>query len=196
MKDPTKKRYKLNKIRILINLLFFIPIGLWAYNKDFNFIGLSLGQTRAQTMKVIASNKNLRQDRGRYLGLINEAEPFTLKIKYGPVKLLNRIFIQYFEGKSYEIILLFNQKYYDFYTLTERMEDKYGEPVLKTAHLVRWKHDSREEQISLEAPGTFKIINIKALRKLEDLSSNRINIFKQTNHTSAYSNSVQLLNEF
>ncbi len=184
----------MKKFYFLISVLF-LPVFLPAYQKKFNFLGLTLNQNRITTLQAISSNKNLRENKSRYLGMINEEEPFTLKISYGPIHLLNQIFIQYFDKKSYEIILLFNPKYYDFYTLTDKMEDKYGTPSLKTSHLVRWKHDTKEETITLEYPNTLKIINFEALRKLEELTSNRINIFKQTNHTSAYSNAVQLMDE-
>ncbi|OHD56206.1 MAG: hypothetical protein A2Y33_00095 [Spirochaetes bacterium GWF1_51_8] len=151
-----------------ITILFVcaaVSTDCFALKKEFDFMGIKLGMTDMQISNAVSQNPNLKIDDSRYLGKINESIPYTLKIDSHPY--IQNIFIQFYQGKSFLIILLLDNKYFDFYNLTERLEDKYGIPSKKTSKIVKWEDNSNSVQLVLENPSTLKVYDYAIMLKLQ-----------------------------
>jgi hypothetical protein len=133
--------------------------------KEFDFMGIKLGMTGPEISNSIAKSETLKIDDTRYLGKINEAIPYTMKIDSHPY--IQNIYIQFYKGKSFLIILLLNQKYFDFYNLTEKLEDKYGIPLQKTSKIVKWENGTDNVRLVLESPATIKVFDTVIMKKLQ-----------------------------
>jgi hypothetical protein len=151
-----------------ISFAFFIVFAFntcFGLKKEFNFMGIKLGMTGTEISNSVAKSDNLKIDDSRFLGKINEAIPYTLKIDSHPF--IQNIYIQFYQGKSFLITILLNEKYFDFYYLTEKLEDKYGIPILKTSKSVKWESGTDNVRLVLEKPSTIKVFDMFIMKKLQ-----------------------------
>lgn len=172
-------------------LLFATGTPSFGLKKEFNFMGLRLGMTPDEVKAVISQSSNLRIDETRYLGELNEANPFTLKASYFPF--IRNVYIEFYRGKSYEIIVVLNPNYFDFFSLSETLEDKYGVPARKTSKRVHWQEKTNRVELLLEKPSTIKVYDDLLMRQLHSELSQTI--IQSTNNSQIQSNKRSILNE-
>lgn len=183
-------------------LVLFLAFGiLYPVKKEFSYYGLKLGLTMEETMDIIEKNGILKIDESRFFGKINDPVPFILKATYRPF--INQLYVQFYSNVSYGITIQFNSSYFDFFTLSERLEDVYGVPTKKTSKFVEWRTLSNFQNIAgvnsdivlrLEYPSTVKVFDNIILLKLNSEVSQKIIL--TTNQTFINSNRNVLLNEF
>lgn len=187
----------MKKVILLTTLsLLLLPLLGLGLKREFDFMGLRLGISQEQAIQLISVNSNLRIDESRFFGKINEATPFIIKAVYFPY--INNIYIQFYDNKAYGITIQFNPAYFDFLTLTEKLETKYGSPVSKTSRLVQWNTLTNSQprsdiKLRLEHPSTVKVFDKVLMMQVNtELSQN---IVKITNESLIQSNRRALLEE-
>ncbi len=104
--------------------------------KEFSFMGLKLGMTESEVTDILTRGSMLQIDESRYFGKINEAVPFIIKADYYPF--IDGVYIQFYNNSAYGITIQFNQGYFDFFSIFDKLRDKYGPPSIKTSKLVLW----------------------------------------------------------
>jgi hypothetical protein len=172
---------------------------LSALKKEFDFMGLKLGMTEEEVKNILSENPNLKIDESRYLGKINEATPFILKAVYPPF--IPNIYVQFYSNISYGITIQLNSGYFDFFSLSEKLEDKYGTPFLRSSRLVLWQdvtgdsvsNTSRFVKLRLEYPTTVKVFDEILMKQVNSEVSQ--NIVKMTNQSLIASNRRAILEE-
>ncbi len=188
---------------ILMLLLIFLSAELFGLKKDFNFMGLKLGMTQQEITNVLLLNPRLKIDESRFFGKINDALPFIIKAVYPPY--IDNIYAQFYSNICYGITIQFNPDYFDYFSLSENLEDKYGMPKLKTSRIVLWegiftnspdqgsKDQGKDIRLRLEYPSTVKIFNYKMMNEMNnELHQNNIKI---TNESVDESNRRAILSE-
>ncbi len=189
----------MKKLIILFIIFCFIPF--YAVKKEFSYYGLKLGLTLEESIEIVEKSGILKIDESRFFGKINDPVPFILKATYKPF--INQLYVQFYSNVAYGITIQFNSSYFDFFTLTERLEDVYGQPTKKTSKFVEWKTLSNYQNIAgvnsdivlrLEYPSTVKVFDNIILLKLNSEVSQKIIL--TTNQTFINSNRTILLNEF
>ena len=184
----------------IICVLITVSINtVFSLRKEFNFMGLKLGMSQQQTTNLLASQTNLIIDERLYLGKgINDAIPFIMKASFFPY--INNVYIQFYSNVSYCIIVQFNPNYFDFLTLAETMEDRYGTPASRTSKEVFWQDaltntaaPGPDIQLRLEYPSTVKIFDNTLMRAVNEES--RREVTRVTNESIIQSNKRAILGE-
>lgn len=177
---------------LLIVLLSTFSFGL---KKDFEFMGLKLGQTQSEVTNIMESSQTLKIDESRFFGLMNEKVPFIIKATYFP--LIDNLYVNFYSNSSYGITIQFNHYYFDFLSLSETLQDKYGTPKRRSSKLVEWEDVFTNGvpfiKLRLEAPCTVKVYNYLIMKQVNTSLSQEI--VKYTNQSYIQSTKRALLNE-
>lgn len=180
---------KLNSffVFIALTITLFTALGLESIGAQqsagsFDFMGLRLGMTQDEARSVITNGRKLKLDESRYLDLMNEAYPFTIKAAYFPY--IDKVYIDFFRGRSYQLTFQMNTQYFDYLTLASALEQKYGAPTQRTSRFVRWYNSTNAApniRLTLEYPATVKIYDYKVMLELHTELSQLIRMM--TNET-------------
>ena len=182
----------MKKQAIFIFLIFvLIPIFAFPQKRQFDFMGIRLGMSLDQVKSTVASNDSLRFDDTRYLDKMNDAIPYTIKLYAFPF--INNLYIEFYEKQSYNIILILNPEYFDYFNLTETLEDKYGLADLKTSKFARWNNVTSNTVMVLEAPATIKIYDDALMTQVQALL--KLKQEKDTNETILQIEKTEILSE-
>ena len=191
-----KKAY----ISVIIFLILFIPVSLsFGIKTEFGFYGIKIGMPLDEINAIAAQNVNLKIDESRFFGKINDITPFIIKMTFFPY--INNIYIQLYSNITYSITIQLNENYFDFFSITEKLEDKYGPSKIKTSKIIIWENLTTSYtnfpgltnniKLQLEYPSTIKVFDYEIMKKLHlDL-----NIIKLTNVSIVESNKQKILNE-
>ncbi len=159
--------------------------------QEFDFRGLKLGMTKDEVFNTLSSQWDVKIDQTRYLGKINDEYPYTLKAYIYPF--VRHIYVEFYKNQAYVISLQYNVRYFDFFQLTQKLEDKYGTPSHKTSKVVRWESDKHNIKLNLEYPTTVKVYDQDLLMKMHFELSNNTTIW--TNKTIRQQQKEALLDE-
>lgn len=190
------KRLVVTALAAAMLVCVFIPAS--AVKTSFDYLGFRLGMSEDEVNTILSANSRLKVNESRYLGKINDPVPFILKITYEPY--IPLIYLQFYSNQVCVISVYFNQAFFDFYTLAETLENKYGTPALRTPQLVRWdsltntQNPSNTVRMQLEYPTTVKVMDYSLMLRLNEETSNAI--FRITNNSIIQSNKRELLNSF
>ncbi|MGC8764391.1 MAG: hypothetical protein ACP5QT_00680 [Brevinematia bacterium] len=186
--------------KYLIISILIISLQAFGLKKEFSYYGLKLGLSFDETLAILETNKIFKIDESRFFGKINEPVPFIIKATYKPY--ISQIYVQFYSNVAYGITIQFNNSYFDYFSLSEKLEDSYGTPSKKTSKITEWKTLSNFQNIlgnmsdiilRLEYPSTVKVFDNNILLKLN--SEVRENIIRTTNLSTINSNRKALLNE-
>lgn len=180
---------------LVFGALFFFTVLSFGLKKDFEFMGLKLGQTQAEVTNLIENSQTMKIDESRYFGFLNEQVPFIIKASYFPM--IDNLYVNFYSNRSYGITIQFNRYYFDFLSLSETLQDKYGVPKLRTSRLVEWEdaytNGTPYIKLRLESPSTVKIYDYQIMKMVNTQLSQ--DIVKFTNHSYIQSTKRALLNE-
>jgi hypothetical protein len=170
----------MKSLGLVFPFLFFfaLPVMLSAVRTEFQFYGLSIGMPRESVEALVASNSSLKIDDSRYFGKINDALPFTLKLSELPY--IPDILLQFYSNRVWAITVQFAPGTFDFLTLSERLEDRYGTARRKTSQIVSWEgigigntnSTPPDIRMQLEYPSTLKVYDAAVMRMLHEELSN------------------------
>jgi hypothetical protein len=100
------------------------------------FLGITVGMSREQVLQVAESGELIS---------VKPEVPF--------------IYLQFFNDLLYAITVIFDERYMDFYTLSDSLERKYGEYTNLTPQWRQWQLD--RVTIKVEKPAVVKYIALK-----------------------------------
>lgn len=188
------------RLRTPFWIALFLVFGgaLFALKHEFNFLGLHLGMTQAEVTNALAAHPRLSIDESRYFGKINDATPFIIKATYFPY--IETLYVQFYSNSAYGITVQFNPKHFDYFTILDKLEDKYGTPGKKSSSLSTWDQvvtnsasPSSTIQLRLEYPSTVKILDQTMMIRMNSEVSQQI--LRITNESLNASNRRALLDE-
>ncbi|GEM_PF-1367244 len=179
-------------------LIFFClaSVSGFSLKKDFVFLGIKLGMSESEVTNVLSQGSLLKIDESRFFGKINDAVPFIIKADYYPF--IDGLYVQFYKNSAYGITIQFDPGYFDFPSLSEKLQEKYGPPLLKTSKLAIWDDSQGNSGTSnkginlrLEYPSTVKVLNYEVMQQVNsELSQSMIRI---TNESIIQSNRRALL---
>ena len=140
----------------------------------------------------------LKIDESRFFGKINDAVPFIIKADYYPF--IDGLFVQFYNNSAYGITIQFDPGYFDYQSISDKLQEKYGPPVLLTSKVAIWDDSQSNTGITntgiklrLEYPSTVKVLNYDVMSKVNsDLNQSMIRI---TNESIIQSNRKALLDD-
>lgn len=158
---------------------------LFPLKKDFEFMGLRLGQTQDEVTNAIVRTEVMSIEESRYFGFLNEQVPFIIKATYHPM--IDNLYVQFYSNRSYGITIQFNRKFFDFLSLSETMTDKYGLPRSRSSRLVVWQDvltnaRDRDVRIRLEYPSTVKVYDHLMMKEVNTRLSQDIVLYTNTSY--------------
>jgi hypothetical protein len=141
--------------RFLVVLFILCPISLSA--QEVGFMGINVGMTREQVLEKAGGNQMIEVPKNRDVDFfpVEERKILTLSIKPE----VPFIYLQFFDELLYAITVIFDEKYLDFFTLNDVMEQKYGRYTQLTPDWRQWQLDS--VTIKVEKPAVVKYIALE-----------------------------------
>ncbi len=136
-------------------VLILCPTTLFA--QEVGFMGINIGMTREQVLESASANQMIEVPKNRDVDFfpVEERKILTLSIKPE----VPFIYLQFFDELLYAITVIFDEKYLDFFTLNDSMEQKYGKYTLLTPEWRQWQLDS--VTIKVEKPAVVKYIALE-----------------------------------
>ncbi|MGA2141006.1 MAG: hypothetical protein ABSG94_01160 [Brevinematales bacterium] len=183
-------------------LIFCLTAGLfsqgYSLKKDFSFLGLKLGMSESDVTNVLYQGSLLKIDESRFFGKINDAVPFIIKADYYPF--IDGLFVQFYNNSAYGITIQFDPGYFDYQSISDKLQEKYGPPALLTSKVAIWDDSLSNTGITntgiklrLEYPSTVKVLNYDVMSRVNsDLKESMIRI---TNESIIQSNRKALLDD-
>ncbi|MGL4676528.1 MAG: hypothetical protein ACRCWI_02530 [Brevinema sp.] len=176
--------------------LFFLLISAYPiYSQDFSFLNLRFGMTQDEVLVIIKNSKDLIPSEDLLLRQLITSTPYTLVLKANNSNnnMIQRVFIDFNQGTSYQITVFLNPFYFSFYSLSEKMLDLYGIPNSRTAQKVTWFDQNQEQRATLEYPATIKYTDMA--RFIEVLRLQEQNLEQQQSESVDYKARQRILNE-
>jgi hypothetical protein len=128
-----------------------------SFSGPVGFLGLHIGMTREQVLSAADSNELIEVPRNRDVDFfpVEERKILTLSVEpYVPF-----IYLQFFDEVLYSITVIFDEKYMDYYTLSEALADRYGAYSSLTPQWRRWSLD--RVTVKVEKPAVVKYIALE-----------------------------------
>ena len=149
-------------MKLLILLLFLSNI---SYTQDFSFLGIGFGMTQEEITTAIADSEYIIVAEDVLLKQLILPTPYTLvlKSKNSNNNLVNKVYVDFNETLSYQITVFLNPDYFSFYSLSEKMLDKYGISQSRNTKKVTWYDTTNIKRATLEYPATIKFTDITVL---------------------------------
>ncbi len=149
------------KLQILL-LVFLSNI---SYTQDFSFLGINFGMTQEEIIASIVDSEYIIVAEDVLLKQLILPTPYTLvlKSKNSNNNLVHKVYIDFNETLSYQITIFLNPDYFSFYSLSEKMLDKYGIPQSRNTKKVTWYDTENINRATLEYPATIKFTDITIL---------------------------------
>ena len=149
------------KLQILLLLL----ISNISYTQDFSFLGINFGMTQEEIITSIEDSEYIIVAEDVLLKQLILPTPYTLvlKSKNSNNNLVQKVYVDFNETLSYQITVFLNPDYFSFYSLSEKMLDKYGVPQSRNTKKVTWYDTENIKRATLEYPATIKFTDISIL---------------------------------
>lgn len=188
------------KLKACIFFALFLVLATCAASfslqKEFLFLGLKLGMTESEVTNVLSQGTLLKIDESRFFGKINDAVPFIIKADYYPF--IDSLYVQFYNDAAYGITIQFDPGYFDFLSISEKLQEKYGPPAVLSSKLAEWEDNPSNSggsnagvELRLEYPSTVKVMDFDIMQKVNmELSQSTVKI---TNENIIQSNRRTLL---
>ncbi len=153
---------------ILYAMAFFLLIPTISYSQDFSFLGLEIGMTKDQILETIKGSRDLIPAEDELLLQLKPATPYTLVLKANNSNnnMIQKVFVDFYQEQSYQLTIFLTPEYFSFYTLSEKLLDKYGTPKDRTSYRVTWFDNEEVMRLTLEYPSTIKMTAIPTLTEV------------------------------
>jgi len=182
---------RMNKIFLI--LFLFLKINI--YSQDFSFLGLEIGMSHNQVLSTIGNTSIIIPAEDNLLKQLIPPTPYTLVLKGNNTNniMINRILLDFYQQKTYQITIFLNPIYFSFYTLSEKLLDKYGTSTNRSSIKVTWYDQDLNYRLTLENPATIKITDYNILQNVLEFQSNQIE--QGISESADYKNREYILNE-
>jgi len=137
---------------LCIIFLTFCPYFLFA--QETGFMGMNIGMTREEVFAVARGNELIAVPKNRDVDFfpIEQRKILTLSIKPE----VPFIYLQFFNDTLYAITVLFDEKYVDYFTVSSRLQEKYGKYTSMHPQWRQWQLDGIT--VKVEKPSVVKYI--------------------------------------
>jgi len=133
------------------------PVEKQLLSDAMGFLGIHIGMNREQVLRNAESNDLITVPKNRDVDFfpVEEREILTLSVKPE----IPFIYLQFFDDVLYAITVIFDERYMDYYTLSDSLQKKYGEYTSLTPQWRQWKLD--RVTVKVEKPAVVKYIALK-----------------------------------
>ncbi|MGL4561806.1 MAG: hypothetical protein ACRCV0_05925 [Brevinema sp.] len=177
-------------------LLLFLCFKTFIFSQEFNFLGIRLGMTSEEILEVIKDSKDIIPSEDILLKQLIYPTPVTLVLKGNNTNnnVIQKIHIDIYQNTNYQITIFLNKEYFSFYTLSEKLLDKYGVATERSSQRVIWfLNQEKTNKLSLEYPSIIKIVNTSILNQVSELQNQ--NIEQNISESINYKNRQRILDE-
>lgn len=151
----------MNLIKNVLKSIFFILIFTLAaasmFAQEVGFMGINIGMSRTEVLNSADENEIIEVQKNRDVEFFPVEDRKILTFSIKPE--VPHIYLQFYDDRLYALTLIFNEKHIDYYTLINRLEDKYGAYTDLVPEWRKWKMD--EVEIKAEKPAVVKYIALK-----------------------------------
>ena len=149
------KRYK--RHIILFVLILSAPWSLLA--QDVGFMKMKIGMTRSEVLLIAESSDLIEvpKDRDVEFFPVEDRKILTLSIKPE----IPSIYMQFYDDLLLAMTVVFDERHIDYYTLVNRLEERYGKYDRVTPSRREW--DFGPALIQVEKPAVVKYMAIEEL---------------------------------
>jgi hypothetical protein len=126
-------------------------------SETVGFLGIHIGMNRTQVLNTASANELITVPKNRDVDFfpVEEREILTLSVKPE----VPFIYLQFFDDVLYAITVIFDERYMDFYTLSDSLREKYGEYTALTPQWRQWQLD--RVTVKVEKPAVVKYIALE-----------------------------------
>lgn len=137
--------------------LIFLLLTFSLFASEVGFMGINIGMSRDQVLEAAGEQAIIEVPKNRDVEFfpVEERQILTLSIKPE----IPFIYLQFFNDKLYAITVIFHERYMDYFTLGDRLQEKYSHYTALTPNWRKWEKDGIE--IKLEKPAVVKYIALK-----------------------------------
>lgn len=150
----------MKRTSILFLLILSITFTLRSYHlfaQEIGFMGINIGMTRVQALQAAELKPMIEVPRNRDVELfpVEDRKILTLSVKPE----VPFIYLQFFNDKLYAITVIFDEKYVDYFSLCDALQEKYG---MYAALKPSWRQWQLEGVIiKVEKPAVVKYIALE-----------------------------------
>ncbi len=142
------------------SIFFFFIFTLAAaslFAQEVGFMGINIGMSREEVLTSADENEIIEVPRNRDVEFFPVEDRKILTFSIKPE--VPHIYLQFYDDRLYALTLIFNEKHIDYYTLINRLENKYGAYTELTPEWRKWAKD--EVEIKAEKPAVVKYLALK-----------------------------------
>jgi len=142
---------------ILLFMIFSFPGSIWA--QEIGFMGMHLGMSRSEVIEKAESNDLIEVPKSRDVEFFPVEEREILALSITPEA--PHIYLQFYDDILLSLTIVFDEQQIDYYTLIDRMEEKYGEHQRVTPSWREWEFEGA--LIKVEKPAVVKYMALEEL---------------------------------
>lgn len=148
---------------ILIVMTFaIIPIHHFLMAEEIGFMGINIGMSREAVLQYAEKNTEFKVPKNRDVEFFPVEQRKILTLSMEPE--VPHVYLQFYNDKLYAITVIFDDLYVDFYTLCNKMEQKYGKYSYLEPDMRKWEINGIE--IRVEKPAVVKYIALEEFIKV------------------------------
>ncbi|MGL4394634.1 MAG: hypothetical protein ACRCS8_05360 [Brevinema sp.] len=158
-------------------LFIFLTLHSLSFSQDFNFFGIKLGMNSDEVLEVVKNSKDIIPSEDILLKQLIPPTPVTLVLKGNNTNnnAIKRVHLDLYQTTNYQITIMLNSDYFSFYTLSEKLLDKYGTNAQRTSRRVTWfLNEENTVKLTLEYPSTIKVVDLPTLQQVHTLQEKTI----------------------
>jgi hypothetical protein len=143
---------------LIVLLLAFLGTTASPLNcQEIGFMGINIGMSRDEVLSYADEEELVHVPKNRDVEFFPVEERKILALSIEPE--VPHLYLQFHSDRLYAITLIFNERYIDFFTLAETLEEKYGVVQELTPKWRKWEIAGIE--IKVERPAVVKYIALK-----------------------------------
>ncbi len=146
-----------NASKSIFFFFIFTIAAEFLFAEEVGFMGINIGMSRAEILKSAGENELIEVPGNRDVEFFPVEDRKILTFSIKPE--VPHIYLQFYDDRLYALTLIFNEKHIDYYTLINRLENKYGAYTELTPEWRKWEKD--EVEIKAEKPAVVKYLVLK-----------------------------------
>jgi hypothetical protein len=156
-------------LRIVLLLVFLGGATSPLICGEIGFMGINIGMSRDEVLSYADENELVHVPKNRDVEFFPVEERKILALSIEPE--VPHLYLQFYSDRLYAITLVFNERYIDFFTLAETLEEKYGLVQELTPRWRKWEIAGIE--IRVEKPAVVKYIALKEFLEATNFDGQR-----------------------
>ena len=163
------KIFSINNLNILkypilltVTGLFLLQVPCFLMAQETGFMGINIGMSREEVLRYAEEHTEFKVPKNRDVEFFPVEERKILTLSMEPE--VPHVYLQFYNDKLYAITVIFDDKYVDYYTICNKMQEKYGKYSYLDPDVRKWEVNGVE--IRVEKPAVVKYIALEEFLKV------------------------------